>query len=92
MPEGGTLHFRAEAWGGLPPEVINALSDHDAHRHFVAIAILDNSAGMNEEVKKRVFELFFTTKDAGIPPRVAAESRMHLGQQTEYASSISRLL
>ncbi|MDP9972026.1 PAS domain S-box-containing protein [Variovorax paradoxus] len=65
MPEGGTLHFRAEACGALPPEVHNELSDHDAHGSFVAISVADSGTGMTEEVKERAFEPFFTTKEAG---------------------------
>ena len=65
MPEGGTLHFRAEACGALPPEVHNELSDRDAHGSFVAISVADSGTGMTEEVKERAFEPFFTTKEAG---------------------------
>jgi PAS domain S-box-containing protein len=65
MPEGGTLHFRTEVCGALPPQVHNELSDHDAHGRFVAISIADNGTGMAEDVKERAFEPFFTTKEAG---------------------------
>jgi PAS domain S-box-containing protein len=65
MPEGGTLHFRTEACGGLPPEVRNELSNGDAHGGFVAISITDSGMGMTEEVKERAFEPFFTTKEVG---------------------------
>jgi CheY-like chemotaxis protein len=65
MPDGGTLHFRTEACGALPPEVHNELSDRDAHGSFVAISITDTGTGMTEEVRERAFEPFFTTKEAG---------------------------
>lgn len=33
--------------------------------HYVRIAITDNGIGMSEEVKKRIFEPFFSTKELG---------------------------
>jgi PAS domain S-box-containing protein len=65
MPDGGTLHFRTEACGALPPEVRNELSGRDVHGRFVAISIADSGTGMTDEVKEHAFEPFFTTKEAG---------------------------
>ena len=66
MPEGGSLHFRAEACDALPDAVRHELDDAGAPKNgFVAISISDTGSGMPDEVKERAFEPFFTTKEAG---------------------------
>jgi signal transduction histidine kinase/CheY-like chemotaxis protein len=52
MPKGGVLTIVAE-------NVTNSPGDH------VAIRVRDTGLGMNEEVRKRVFEPYFTTKQSG---------------------------
>ncbi|RIX74213.1 PAS domain S-box protein [Acidovorax cavernicola] len=65
MPEGGRLHFRAEACDALPATVRQELSGADAGRRFVALSIADSGTGMTDAVLEHIFEPFFTTKEAG---------------------------
>ncbi|WP_390349488.1 PAS domain S-box protein [Variovorax boronicumulans] len=65
MPEGGRLHFCAEACDALPATVRQELSDADAGRRFVALSIADSGTGMTDAVMEHLFEPFFTTKEAG---------------------------
>ena len=66
MPDGGTLHFRADPCAALPADMRNEPDAPGAPPEgFVAISITDTGAGMPDEVKERAFEPFFTTKEAG---------------------------
>lgn len=62
MPDGGELHVQAK-------NVV--VSDHDARMHqvapgrYVEVAVTDTGEGMSEEVRRRVFEPFFTTRERG---------------------------
>ncbi len=52
-----------ERWGDSPKGVLTVLTEHkDGQIH---ISISDNGNGMSEEVKKNIFDPFYTTKDVG---------------------------
>lgn len=50
MPEGGTL------------QVATSMRNYFGERQFAVIEIRDAGCGMNEEIKKRIFEPYFSTK------------------------------
>jgi PAS domain S-box-containing protein len=60
MPEGGilTLATSAEA---LPEDVVLP----DSPKNFVVLQVSDTGIGMPPEIKQRIFEPFFSTKDIG---------------------------
>ncbi|KQM29042.1 MULTISPECIES: histidine kinase famiy protein [unclassified Sphingomonas] len=62
MPDGGTITLSAEhvELDGSDPRYGDKLSGT-----FVALSIADTGSGMSEEVRARVTEPFFTTKDQG---------------------------
>ena len=45
---------------------ISAEEVRDAEGRWVQLSVTDNGAGMSEEVKRRAFEMFFTTKPRGL--------------------------
>jgi signal transduction histidine kinase len=47
------------------PNTINIITQISADNQSVLIKIKDNGKGMTEEVKKRIFEHLFTTKEVG---------------------------
>ena len=55
MPRGGVLTLSAE-----PVALISR-----AHRAFIRLSVADTGVGMTEEVKARIFEPFFSTKEVG---------------------------
>jgi two-component system cell cycle sensor histidine kinase/response regulator CckA len=63
MPRGGKITLRTDNVE-LGPDDANA---HTAMRagHYVMLAVTDSGEGMTPEVKERIFEPFYTTKDTG---------------------------
>lgn len=57
MPDGGTIRIEARNVKEYPGE--------SAVQEFVNIAVSDPGVGMTPEVKERVFEPFYTTKEVG---------------------------
>ncbi|MGH6985996.1 MAG: response regulator [Caulobacteraceae bacterium] len=57
MPKGGTIVLKAE---NLP-----SLAEGDLKGDFVCLSVIDTGMGMTPQVRARVFEPYFTTKDVG---------------------------
>jgi signal transduction histidine kinase/CheY-like chemotaxis protein len=57
MPNGGMIEIRAD---NAP-----AYKSGDLEGEFVRLSIIDQGTGMSDEVRSRVFEPFYTTKDVG---------------------------
>jgi two-component system cell cycle sensor histidine kinase/response regulator CckA len=62
MPEGGDLVIRTASVDRLPPTAIGARA---AAERYVCLAVADTGCGMDEEVQRRAFEPFFTTRGTG---------------------------
>jgi len=64
MPEGGRLFIRTEA-----TTIVGATIGEENYQlqpgNYIKIRITDTGQGMSVEVKKRIFEPFYTTKEAG---------------------------
>jgi len=57
MPNGGMIEIRADN--------VPAYKSGDLEGEFVRLSIIDQGTGMSDEVRARVFEPFYTTKDVG---------------------------
>ena len=62
MPEGGHLLIRTATVDHVPATAIGARSPSE---RSVCVAVADTGCGMDEEVQRRAFEPFFTTRGTG---------------------------
>ncbi|BEL06290.1 hypothetical protein Q0Z83_044810 [Actinoplanes sichuanensis] len=62
MPEGGSLVIRTRRVDQVPAAALGA---RPSSQHFVSLTVADTGCGMDEEVRRRAFEPFFTTRATG---------------------------
>ncbi|MEV4282625.1 response regulator [Actinoplanes xinjiangensis] len=62
MPEGGRLDIRTASADRVPATAIGAPPSSE---RFVCLTVTDTGCGMDEEVQRRAFEPFFTTRGTG---------------------------
>ena len=62
MPDSGTLTVKM---GNYQTNKACGACGHDLSGDYVHVAISDTGMGMSEQVKKRIFEPYFTTKEVG---------------------------
>jgi signal transduction histidine kinase len=60
MPEGGRLEVALEADRKMP-----ANSDRTAASRFAVLRVADEGTGIPEEIREKIFDLYFTTKSGG---------------------------
>jgi PAS domain S-box-containing protein len=69
MPEGGSLHLSTENRLEDDPMILERFNNSfilkDQPQELVEINIKDSGKGMTDEVKKRLFDPFFTTREQG---------------------------
>jgi two-component system, cell cycle sensor histidine kinase and response regulator CckA len=63
LGDGGTIHLRSRMIGPAQARSLRFASDDETS--YVALEVIDDGEGMDEDTKKRVFEPFFTTKGSG---------------------------
>ncbi len=62
MPHGGTISIATETLSG---QAVQRRFPDATMDEYVQVTVHDNGAGMSEEVRKRIFEPFYTTKESG---------------------------
>jgi signal transduction histidine kinase len=60
MPEGGRLEVALETDGKMP-----ANGDRTASPRFAVLRVTDEGTGIPEEIREKIFDLYFTTKSGG---------------------------
>ena len=63
LEEGGTIQLRSRMIG--PEQARSLRFESDATTSYVALEVIDDGIGMDEETRRRVFEPFFSTKSTG---------------------------
>jgi signal transduction histidine kinase len=68
MPEGGTLAVTLEAGQSSPnPEAFSSRSDGNGSNlsSYAVLRIRDEGPGIPDEIREKIFDLYFTTKTGG---------------------------
>ncbi len=63
MPDGGTLTIRIERKD--PDKTIEGYQFTDGPEKHVLISVTDTGVGMDKDIKEKIFEPFYSTKDVG---------------------------
>jgi len=63
MPEGGKLHIKSELYRLSDDKVVNLFQIPEGE--YIRISVTDTGTGMTHDVKTRIFEPFYTTKEVG---------------------------
>ena len=63
MPNGGEIHLKAENIN-IDSEMFSDMGTIPIG-NYVKLSVIDQGVGMTQEVKKRIFDPFYTTKDIG---------------------------
>ncbi|MBW4078779.1 MAG: PAS domain-containing protein, partial [Acidobacteria bacterium] len=87
LEDGGTIQLRSRMIG--PEQARSLRFESGATTSYVALEVIDDGVGMDEETKKRVFEPFFSTKSEGTGLGLASvygivrQSHGHLSVESE---------
>jgi signal transduction histidine kinase len=65
MPEGGMLEVILEEDLNSAPEATNSWGNGTNHSSYALLRIRDEGAGIPDEIREKIFDLYFTTKSGG---------------------------